>query len=194
LHDTQLVNRILKGDRAAGERVVTANYPRIYRMLRCLTGSTETAQDLTQQTFTHAWQSLASYHGKAALATWLHRIAYHEYTHWLRDRRDHLPIDSAADVADLRAAHGLDSILVSRALSHLPADHRETFLLYYVQELSVAETAEVLGIQSGTVKSRLFTARARLRELLQAADAPSAAPEQQKARILVSHPEGGRLL
>lgn len=193
MNDTLLVKKILKGDKTAGERFVTANYPRIFRMLRCLTGSAEIAQDLTQQTFTHAWQALASYQGRATLATWLHRIAYHEYTHWLRARREHLPLEDAVNVADLRAARGLDSILVSRALAQLPSEQRETFLLYYVQELSIAETAEVLDIQPGTVKSRLFSARMRLRELLQAAEAPLAVPDESSARFLVSRLEGGHL-
>src|SRR5215212_4157445 len=73
--DQALVRRILGGDRAAGERWVTAEYPRIYRLLRHLTGAVETAEDLTQQTFLKAWQALATFRGEASLRTWLHRIA-----------------------------------------------------------------------------------------------------------------------
>src|SRR5690242_4149942 len=83
LHDRGWARRILNGDKVAGERLVTENYPRIYRMLRCLTGCVEAAEDLTQQTFVRAWTALETYRGEAKLATWLHRIAYHEYTHWL---------------------------------------------------------------------------------------------------------------
>jgi len=195
MQDRALVNKILAGDRPAGERFVTAHYPRIFRLLRCLAGSGETAQDLTQQTFARAWQSLASYQGKANLATWLHKIAYHEYTHWLRSRRDHLPLEDAADIADLREARGLDSILVSRALARLPAEQRETFLLYHLQEFSIAEVAEILDLPAGTVKSRLFTARQRLRELLQAADAPSPVTPSidGEPRLLYTSVEGGQL-
>ncbi len=194
LHDTVLVQRILKGDRAAGERFVTANYPRIFRLLRCLAGSEETAQDLTQQTFAQAWQALPSYRGKASLTTWLHKIAYHEYTNWLRSRRDHAPLDAAAGIADLREARGLDSILVSRALGQLPGEQRETFALYYVQEFSVAEIAEILELPAGTVKSRLFTARRRMRDLLQAAEAPAApvAVASAEPLLILSGMEGGQ--
>ena len=189
-----LVKKILAGDSAAGERFVTANYARVYRLLQCLTGAGETAEDLTQQTFARAWQALASFQGRSTLATWLHKIAYHEYTHWLRSRRDHLPLEAAADIADLREARGLDSILVSRALARLSADLREAFLLYYLQEFSVAEVAAILDLPVGTVKSRLFSARQRLRELLRAADAPAAddVPTESEPRLWISSVEGGR--
>jgi RNA polymerase sigma-70 factor (ECF subfamily) len=167
LYDRRWVKLILKGDKAAGERFVTINYPRIYRLLRHLTGDAEVAEDLTQQTFIQAWQALASYRGEARLATWLHRIAYHEYTHWLRARRDEKPLEAAAHLADLRAAEGLDTILLARAMAQLTPELRDTFLLFYVQELSVSEVAAVLETPAGTIKSRLFTARQRLRELLQ---------------------------
>lgn len=167
MFDRKWVKLILKGDKAAGERFVTANYPRIYRLLRHLTGDAEVADDLTQQTFIQAWQALASYRGEARLATWLHRIAYHEYTHWLRARRDEKPLEAAAHLADLRVVEGLDTILLARALAQLTPELRDTFVLFYVQELSVSEVAAVLETPAGTIKSRLFTARQRLRELLQ---------------------------
>ncbi len=166
MFDRLWVKRILKGDRAEGERFVSAHYPRLYRWLRNLCGDVEVAQDLTQQTFARAWQTLPGYRGEARLATWLHRIAYHEYTHWLRDRRECVGLECAADLVDLRAVQGLKTVLLRHALAKLPTDQRETFLLYYVQELSVHETALVLDVPAGTVKSRLFAARKRLRELL----------------------------
>jgi RNA polymerase sigma-70 factor, ECF subfamily len=164
--DGARVRRILGGDRAAGERLVTEQYPHIYRLLRHLTGTVEVAEDLTQQTFLKAWQALASFRGEASLATWLHRIAYHEYTHWLRARRDHAPLEAAGEVTDPRAEGGLEAILLRGALDQLSSEHREAFLLYHVQGLSVPETALILAVPPGTVKSRLFHARQRLRELL----------------------------
>src|SRR5436305_11947940 len=135
MRDRRLVQQILDGDRAAGEKLVTEHYPRLYRLLRHLTGSIETAEDLTQQTFVRAWQGLATFRGEASLATWLHRIAYHEYTHWLRARREHLPLDEATAVVDERAAHEMEAVFLRGALAQLSAEHRETFLLYYGQGL-----------------------------------------------------------
>jgi RNA polymerase sigma-70 factor (ECF subfamily) len=168
--DRALVRRILGGDREAGERWVTAEYPRIYRLLRHLTGAVETAEDLTQQTFLKAWQALATFRGEASLRTWLHRIAYHEYTHWLRSRRVNAPLDEAYEAPDLHAAQQLEAVLVHRALADLSPDHRETFVLYHIQGLTVSEVAAVLNVPNGTVKSRLFHARHQLRELLRPAE------------------------
>ncbi|HLJ55375.1 MAG TPA: RNA polymerase sigma factor [Chthonomonadaceae bacterium] len=192
MHDSALVQRILSGDRRSGERFVTAHYPRIFRLLRCLAGSPDVAQDLTQQTFARAWQALPSFQGRASLATWLHKIAYHEYTNWLRTKRDHAPLDEAAGIADLREALGLDSILVSRALAKLTAEHREPFVLYYMQEFSVGEIAELLELPEGTIKSRLFTARRRLREMLQSAEAPIPASDSPEPLLILSSAPGGQ--
>lgn len=160
------VRRILDGDRAAGERLVSEHYPRISRLLRHLTGSADAAEDLAQQTLVKAWQALATFRGDSSLATWLHRIAYHEYTHWLRARREHAPIEAAGDLPDARAAPGVEAVLLRQALAQLPLEQREAFHLYHVQELSIVEVAVVLDVPAGTVKSRLFHARRRLRELL----------------------------
>jgi len=186
MNETALIKRALSGDAAAAERLITAHYARIYRLLRCLSGSAVAAEDLTQQTFVRGWQALDGFQGRSSFATWLHRIAYREYTHWLRCRHDDLPLEAAADIADIKAAHGLDSIMVSRALGHLPSDLRDVFLLYYIQELSVAETAAVLDLPVGTVKSRLFTARGQMRALWQAAEAPSAPPLDAPKRLVIS--------
>lgn len=170
MHDRAWVRLMLSGDRAAGEHFVTTYYTRIERLLRCLTGTSEVACDLTQQTFVKAWQALPGFAYEASLATWLHKIAYHEYTHWLRDKgnTEHAPLEAAWNVpapASLLTDWGI--ALLPEALAQLADDLREAFLLYYVQELSVPEVANVLNIPRGTVKSRLFTARQRLRGLLE---------------------------
>lgn len=173
------VNRILQGDKAAGERLVTQNYQRVYGLLRALSGNREVAEDLTQQAFAKAWQALPGFRGESRLSTWLCRIAYHEYTHWRRDRREFASLEEAASLPDIRAVVGLRTVMFARALEQLSEEQRETFLLHYEQELDVKEIAMVLDIPAGTVKSRLFTARNRLRELL--SDSPATEPASASA-------------
>jgi RNA polymerase sigma-70 factor (ECF subfamily) len=187
LRDTLLVQRILEGDREAGERFVTDHYPRILRMLRHLSGSVEAAEDLAQQTFLKGWQALGAFRGEASLATWLHRIAYHEYTHWLRGRREHAPLEEAAEVADRRAECAFEAVLVRRALAQLSPEHRDTFILFHVEGFSVPEVAVILGVPPGTIKSRLFAARRRLREYLQDA-VPTPFPERPRAAMSKAQP------
>src|SRR5690349_2462366 len=74
-----LLERIRAGDLDAGHRFVRDYYPGVYRYLLYLTGSPEAAEDLTQETFLQAWRRLESFEGRAALRTWLHRIAHREF-------------------------------------------------------------------------------------------------------------------
>src|SRR5690349_16280303 len=120
-----LVRRVLRGDKVAGERLVTDNYRRVYGSLRSLTNSPEAAEDLTQQTFVQAWKALASFRGEARLSTWLCRIAYHEYARWRRGRRTCDALDSALNVPDAKAAMGLRTVLFAHALDQLTDDQRE---------------------------------------------------------------------
>src|SRR5438477_13195972 len=106
------IRQILRGDRAAGERFVSRHYEEIFRLLCHLSGSREAAQDLTQQTFINAWQALSAFRGGSTLRTWLYRIAYHEYVHWLRSRRDHAPLDAAANMADADAPETWETLIL----------------------------------------------------------------------------------
>jgi RNA polymerase sigma-70 factor (ECF subfamily) len=164
--DKWLVQRILSGDKAAGEQFVIEHYEAIFRFLRNLTGSKEDAEDLTQQTFLRAWEALPSFRGDSSLSTWLHSIAYHEYTHWLRSRREFVPLDEIVDMPDEQANQNLEAVLLRWAIYRLDPEHREVFVLYYVQGFSVSEIAKIIGVPAGTVKSRLFFARQKLKELL----------------------------
>jgi RNA polymerase sigma-70 factor (ECF subfamily) len=164
--DKWLVQRILSGDKAAGEQFVIEHYEAIFRFLRNLTGNKEDAEDLTQQTFLRAWEALPSFRGDSSLSTWLHSIAYREYTHWLRSRREFVPLDEIVDMPDEQVNQNLEAVLLRWAIYRLDPEHREVFVLYYVQGFSVNEIAKIIAVPAGTVKSRLFFARQKLKELL----------------------------
>lgn len=168
--DKTRVRRILDGDEAEGARLVADYYPELRRFLHHLTGHEEEAKDLTQQAFLEAWKSLAGFRGDSSLKTWLHRIGYHQYTRWLRSRRDCLSLDELPPEALPLAVTGMEArwegIFVRNALARLSPEHREVVLLRYGQEFTVREIARILNLPSGTVKTRLFAARKRLREML----------------------------
>jgi len=146
-------------------------YKRIFAYLRRLCAHDEDAADLTQQTFARLWVALPSYAGRSSLSTWLHGMAHHVYVDWRRVRNftqpqtdewwatcttpNPSPFEEAAE-RDL--AHQL-----YRAVEQLPEDTRQTVHLRYYQGLTLAETAEVLGIASSTVKYRLREALGFLR-------------------------------
>ncbi len=165
--DTDLAKRIETGDTEALRELVDLYFDGIYRFLRHLTGHREEAEDLSQQTLLRARSAMRSFKGRSSLKTWLHRIAFHEYTHWKRRRRRQAPFPS--EITHLESGfreidHG-EALLA--ALHRLSDPIREAFLLHEIQELSVEEVAKVVGSPVGTVKSRLSIARTQLRQLLE---------------------------
>jgi RNA polymerase sigma-70 factor (ECF subfamily) len=185
--DAELVRRAKAGDLAAFETLVARHERRIYTMVRRITGNESDAEDVTQQTFLSAIESLDSFREQASFATWLHRIATHAALKVLRKRRG-LPTVSFEAATELQ--EGYDTVphpeyiadwrespdqivrrhetarLIDEALAELDEKHRIIFLLRDVEGLSVKETAEVLGLSEANVKVRLLRARLQLRERL----------------------------
>lgn len=146
--------------------IIAEHYPSVLRFMRHLTRTVEDAEDLTQQAFIKARDNFASFRGEASVRTWLHRIAFHEYTHWKRKHRPwyRLSLDHVEPKDGYRPC--IEGAALIDALHRLPAAMRETFLLLEVQQLSVEEIAGITGVPKGTVKSRAHHARLKLRTLL----------------------------
>jgi RNA polymerase sigma-70 factor (ECF subfamily) len=166
-NDLETARRIADGDARVTESFVVAHYAPIRRFLRHLTRHEEDAEDLTQQAFIKAKQQIASYRGSASLRTWLFRIALHEYTHWKRRRRRLVSLDLVPAQPEPGYESCVETIALMTALAQIPERLQQAFLLYEVQELSIEETARVLGVPQGTVKSRLAAARTKLGNLLE---------------------------
>lgn len=165
IYERILIERARSGDKQAAEQTVRRYYPAISRFLRHLTWNHEDAQDLAQATFLRAAQGLNEFRFQCSFNHWLHKIAYREYLRWLRDRRDALPLEEARSVLS-PATCGTGLIVLVDALDRLEEGLRETFLLHEVEGLSVRETAEIMEVPEGTVKSRLARAREQLQRRL----------------------------
>lgn len=161
--ERRLVKRLLNGDEKAARLFVDDHYGPLLRFLRYLTGSEDEAVELTQQTFVKAQIALADFRFDSNLRTWLRSIAYHEFTHWRRSHRETVGLCES-----LESPLGLseDGIVLQQAIDALPDELRETFVLREIDRLSVRETASVLGVPEGTVKSRCSLAKERLRRRL----------------------------
>jgi RNA polymerase sigma-70 factor (ECF subfamily) len=159
----KLCQRAKAGDMEAASELVAQHYERVFAWFRRLCGHEADAADLTQKTFCKVWASLGSYQGRSSFSTWLHAIGHHVYVDWRRKRRpDELPAEdwwiSCADsgpgpfdvAADREQAAQLWSLV-----EQLDEEARQTVHLHYYQGLSLAETAEVLGVAASTVKYRL---------------------------------------
>ncbi len=164
------------GRREAYEKVICQNYKSIYRFMAYLTGDRNTAEDLTQETFTSAWANIDNYKGQASLGTWLHKIAYHKLVDSRRaldhragvvDRLRQESRDGPESLSPLQqAAADEHRRLVCEAMGNLDSLDYIVIVLHYVQGLSLREVAKVLDKPVGTVKWRTSQALKRLKAFL----------------------------
>jgi RNA polymerase sigma-70 factor, ECF subfamily len=185
LADEEVVRRVRAGQIDLFEVLMRRYNQRVYRIARAVLRTDTEAEDVTQETWVRAYAHLGQFAERAAFRTWLGRIALHES--WARARRgrrqESLEPDpgvedrtvtresSAADPEKAAFEREVRS-LVEAAVEGLPEIYRTVFMLRHVEELSTAETAELLELTEETVKTRLHRARTALRrELLARAGA-----------------------
>ena len=150
---------------------VERHYAKIYGFLYHMAGNVAVAEDLTQETFTAAWERLDRFEERASLAVWLHSIALNAYRAHLRSRRpEPEPLDEEAleaPVATPDISERLDAADLLRraqlAVARLPDIYREAIVLRYYQGLKHREVAALLGIPIGTVQFRCHVAFEKLR-------------------------------
>jgi len=174
-----LVARLRAGEQEAYREIVDAYRDPIITVVARVAGPGADAEDLAQDAFLKAFAALDRFDGRSALFTWIYRIAVNTARDWVdyRRRRPVVPLEGphggpaepadtgalpseAAERSELRAA-------VRAALERLPEPFRTTLILREMEGHSYEEVAEILGISIGTVESRLFRARAKLRALLE---------------------------
>lgn len=158
----KVVRRAQLGSHAAFESLVLAFGDRLHRYLVLRLGTNGDARDALQETLVAAWRSLPSLEDPQRFWPWLVGIAANKAADVHRRRRPGAELRPALPAA---AVPG-DTLEVREALKALPAGMREVVLLRFVLRLSEEDTAAVLGIRVGTVKSRANRARGALRETL----------------------------
>lgn len=165
----------LKGDREAACNLIELYHQRIFAYLHRLAGNETDASDLTQLTFCRAWQSLDKFQGASSVTTWIHRIAYCVYVDWIRRRPKQDPkSDAWWEAVPACEPSPFDSLAESDGARRLyalveglePESRRAAIHLHYYQDLTLAETAEVLGMPVSTVKYQLKSSLDELRNRL----------------------------
>jgi RNA polymerase sigma-70 factor (ECF subfamily) len=164
--ELSLAQKIGKGDVDAWGRLVDLHYAGIFRFLKFLSGFEDAAGDLSQEVFLIARKSAADFRGESSLKSWLHKIAYRAWLRELRSRHPVVDLEEAEGVCYREEDRQIESILLLRALSQLSGPLRDAFIACEIQGLSIAEGSFALQIPEGTIKSRLFNARLKLRDLL----------------------------
>ncbi len=166
--DELIVVRCQLGERAAFDLLIRRWSPLLYGHARRLAGDDELARDLAQDIWLRVLRGIASLRDAAQFRAWLFGIAHRAFADRLRVRYAE-PAAVTLEHEAIAAAPFDDEMLVEVLLRHLgrlPPPERELLTLFHLQELSLEEVAAVLDIPVGTVKSRLFRARAALRALM----------------------------
>ncbi|MBI5819087.1 MAG: sigma-70 family RNA polymerase sigma factor [Verrucomicrobia bacterium] len=181
--DAELVLRSQRGDMAAFEELVNRYREKVYGLAYGMAHNEPDAQDIRQETFVRAWQSIDRFRGQSAFYTWLYRITTNLAIDMMRKKsrgvtvpietpegarpieaqmvdapKGRLPSDEAQR-SDLRLA-------IDRAMAALSPEHRAVVLLKDFEGMEYRDIAKVVGCSMGTVMSRLFYARRHLQQLL----------------------------
>jgi len=174
MHDRDLIASAQLGDRQAFGELVRRHQDGVVNLIYRMYGDARLAEDAAQEAFVRVWQNLNNYNPQYAFRSWLYRIAANAALDTLRRERpavelddelaiaDKAPTPEQAAIKDERAAQ------VRRAIARLSEPLRLVLILREYEEFSYQEIAAALDIPTGTVMSRLNTARTQLRRELSA--------------------------
>lgn len=173
-----VIQKVKKGDVNAFEELVAAYEKNVYNLALRMVGNPEDAADMSQEAFIKAYNSLDNFRGDSKFSVWLYRIVSNVCLDFLRRRSRRSTVslsledddgeDVQLDIADESQSpeklleRRLTRDAVRRGLEAIPPDSRQILLLREIQGLSYDEISEALGIEVGTVKSRIFRARKKL--------------------------------
>lgn len=167
--EKELIQKSLGGDEAAFAILLGKSRPLIYRHCLSLVHDEESAEDLTQEACLQAFKGLNKFHQQSSFGTWLWRIAHNLSLNYLKKQRGDYSFNDAILPPNLSEKNEDQEELLSKILEaaeHLSSKHRVVFEMYDLQHIPQKEIAARLGITGSTVRSRLFYARRKIRELL----------------------------
>jgi RNA polymerase sigma-70 factor (ECF subfamily) len=176
--DADAARRVLAGDTAAFEGIVTRWQSRLINLAWRFCHDRTEAEDMAQDAFVKAFRALRTFRGESAFSTWLTAIAINSYRTALRDREPAaVSLDFSHSTRSTRSGQAADDTLaglqererdsaVRQAVLRLPPRYRDALVLYYFEEMNLTETARVLGIPEGTLKAQLHRGRELLRRRL----------------------------
>ena len=183
LQDELLIRRAQRGDADAFEQLLLEHQKNVYNLCYRMAGNPDDAMDLSQETFLRAWRCLDQYQFASAFSTWLYRLCSNICIDFLRRRRRQQTVPLTFEDADgeeqtyavpdaqplpeEQVELKLTRETLAAAMAQLLPEHRAVLQLRVVNEMSYEQIADVLDIQTGTVKSRLSRARNQLKKILE---------------------------
>jgi RNA polymerase sigma-70 factor (ECF subfamily) len=185
LDDAELARRIASRDDGAFEVLMRRHNGRLFRVARAILKGDADAEDALQDAYIDAYRHIDSFRGEARLSTWLTRIVVNQALGRLRkqkrdgvvlpltasgrddgEQEEHAVADTRAESPEKAAIRADVRRVLERKLDELPLAFRTVFVMREVEEMTVDEVAACLSIPPATVRTRVFRARALLRESL----------------------------
>ena len=181
--ESELVQRARQGDEGAFAALVEQNQSRIFNLALRMTGNPDDAAELAQEALINAWKGLSKFQGGSSFATLLYRLTSNACIDFLRreKRRSGLSMTVSLDedeeerqveLPDLRYSPEVEAerrelrAAIREGLETLSEEHRKVLVLRELDGLSYAQIGQILGLEEGTVKSRIARARVALRKYL----------------------------
>jgi RNA polymerase sigma factor (sigma-70 family) len=163
----RLVDLAASGDEQAFADLVRTSSRTLYAAARAILRSDQDAQDCVQEAILTGWKKLPTLRDTRYFTTWLTRITINTANNMIRRRKPSLPLLIELPAKGERSEERLD---IRRAIESLDQATRICTVLFYFEGMSAAEIARVAGIREGTVRTRLFRARKKLRSILEGYD------------------------
>ncbi len=165
-----LVSRAQRGDRAALGELIAQTQGRVYNLAYRILGNPQEAEDLTQEVYVRVWRALPRFRGESKFTTWLHTVATNACLNRKRKLRRQLDaqLDAGERLEEIaapeegpaqEALHHDEHARLWELVERLPDKYRLVLALFYQQQLSYQEIAQVLALPLGTVKAHLNRAR-----------------------------------
>ena len=150
--DQSLLKSLREGRSEACGELIRSHCQAVFRFLVHLTRDTHRAEDLSQETFSAAWERIASFQGRSSLATWLHRIAYTKFLDFQRSQQRAANLHQCLTSFEISPVDPFQSVTAEdesrhlhKGLSELDTTNRTLLVLHYLQGLSYREIALVMG-------------------------------------------------
>ena len=180
--DTELIAGVETGDENAFAELFERYHRRLLSFFLRKTRDRDAAEELIQDTMMLVWEKAGQFNGTSRVSTWIFGIGYRKMLEWNRaknrqhatfesgDREDEAPLQESMSRAEHGVEHavGRDSLVahVQSALDDLSDEHRDVVTMTFREGMSYKDIADALGIQPGTVKSRMFYAKQQLKDCL----------------------------
>lgn len=170
--DIELIKSINKGDITAYAQIIDKYQHMAYTLAKGIIKNRQEAEEVTQDAFVKAYQSLNSYKGKAAFSTWLYRIVYNTAISKLRSRKPENEDLESRDVIKLETAYAENNMhrlelqerkkILKQALNKLKEEDAFIMILYYYKEQSIEEISKATGLSPSNVKVKLHRGRKQM--------------------------------